>query len=101
MRKDSPRGKPIFRSITSMFMAAVLASEVTHAPSEHHNPHGNRRERIEEMRQRALEIEQMSSGRVARASGNPPPPNPSVLSQMPIARRRVFDSDATMSNRPA
>lgn len=103
MRKDSSRGKAVFRSITTMFMTAVLASEGLHVPTEHHNPHGNRRERIEELRQRTFETEQMTSGRgMARASGNPPPPQPAaVATHISMGRRRMFNSDSATMNRPA
>jgi|GEM_PF-833232 len=47
--------RPLHRQLRALVVFGVLAAmghEAAHAATEHHNEHGNRRERIEEQRRR-------------------------------------------------
>ncbi len=74
------------------FLLAALGNEATHV-TEHHNPHGNRRERIEEMRVRALEAERSPQRLRSINGGNGGGPEPSgpveVVMREVSTRRRV------------
>ena len=70
-------------------MAATLSGEATHY-SEHHNPHGNRRERIEEMRVRLHEAQNSRNAHRTINSGGEPEPQPRTLHQDAQGRRRMF-----------
>lgn len=83
--------RPSFRHVVSAFLLAALAHEGSsfHKPE---NPHGNRRERIEEMRIRAQQHE-VTSRNLRNANlgggGNPPEPNnPMVQVALENANRR-------------
>lgn len=81
------------KNLTSVFMAMLLAGESTHYNPEHHNPHGNRRERIEEMRQRMAEAQQQLAGARTMASGGSNPPPSTALHVTTAGRRRMFGID--------
>ncbi|TAL29093.1 MAG: hypothetical protein EPN97_13810 [Alphaproteobacteria bacterium] len=71
MRNDKPRENPFLRSIILAFLTASLSGEALHHHEEH-NPHGNRRERIEEARERLQETLQDKSMRRNFNSGGDP-----------------------------
>ena len=74
----SGRGKTFARSITLTFLLASMGAEALHS-EEHHNPHGNRRERIEEARQRLSEtLNDKSQRRNINSGGDPEPLQPPV-----------------------
>lgn len=77
------------QKLMSAFVLAALANEASHF-HQTHNPHGNRRERIEEIRMRLSEAEVNSRGqRSLNAGGNPPPqPNPAVEAALEGSGRR-------------
>ncbi|MDY0010059.1 MAG: hypothetical protein RBS08_10155 [Bdellovibrionales bacterium] len=77
------------QKLMSVFVLAALANEASHF-HQTHNPHGNRRERIEEIRMRLSEAEVNSRGqRSLNAGGNPPPqPNPAVEAALEASGRR-------------
>ena len=62
MRSNPERKHPFLRSLLSTFLAVALMGEATHT-EEHQNPHTNRRERIEEVRQRATDVQHSSRAR--------------------------------------
>lgn len=76
---NAPRPKrvgPLFRHAVTGLLLATLSYEAS-SFHEHENPHGNRRERIEEMRQRLLYNELHSRGlRNANLGGNGGGPDP-------------------------
>ncbi|MDE1151821.1 MAG: hypothetical protein PW788_04710 [Micavibrio sp.] len=90
MRNPSGRNpKPILRSLTLVFLIAGLGSESLHVSEERHNPHGNRRERIEELRQRTFEsLQDRSLQRNFNSGGNPPPDEPVYDETLRVIRRR-------------
>jgi len=71
MRNDKPRENPFLRSILLAFLTAAISSESLHHHEEH-NPHGNRRERIEEARERLAETLRDKSMRRNFNSGGDP-----------------------------
>ena len=71
MRNDKPRENPFLRSIILAFLTASLSGEALHHHEEH-NPHGNRRERIEEARERLAETLRDKSMRRNFNSGSDP-----------------------------
>lgn len=83
-----------FKNLVSVFVLAALANEASHF-HQPHNPHGNRRERIEEIRMRLSEAELNSRGqRALNAGGHPPErPTPNVHSET-LGRRRTPGLDA-------
>lgn len=92
----TPRRRPGFSHLVSVFVLAALASESTHY-HQPQNPHGNRRERIEEIRMRLSEAEMNSRGQRslnAGAGGGTPDPRPAVQSAIEAARRRGPASSA-------
>ncbi|MDP2204797.1 MAG: hypothetical protein Q8K65_00665 [Alphaproteobacteria bacterium] len=92
----TPRRRPGFNHLVSAFLLAALANEASH---HHHpqNPHGNRRERIEEIRMRLSEAELNSRGQRslnAGAGGGTPEPRPAIQTAVEAARRRSPGIDA-------
>lgn len=82
------------RTLTSAFMAALIAGESTHYNPDHHNPHGNRRERIEEIRVRMAETQHRLAGAQAAVAGGSSPPAPqATLNPATAGRRRMFGLD--------
>jgi hypothetical protein len=83
---------PAHNQLLTAFLLAALGNEATHV-SEHHNPHGNRRERIEEMRVRALEAERSPMRLRNINGGNGGGPEPSspveIVAREAASRRRV------------
>jgi len=81
---------PGHNQLLAAFLLAALGNEATHV-TEHHNPHGNRRERIEEMRVRALEAER-SPMRLRNINGGngggPEPSNPVEMTVREATNRR-------------
>ena len=87
MRPDSARSNRFARSLTIAFLLAGLGSEVVHT-EEVHNPHGNRRERIEEMRQRSFEAAHSRHAQRNFNDGNGGPDPHPLLSQLRYGLRR-------------
>lgn len=79
---------PIGRLVAA-FVLATLANESLHF-HEPHNPHGNRRERIEEIRARLLEsrTQDRFSTRRMNSGGGGPAPEPASRSEA-FGRRRI------------
>jgi len=76
MRPLFGRSKAFARSLVLVFLAAATTGEALHV-EEHHNPHGNRRERIEEARLRAQEaLNHPRATRHFNAGGGDPEPKP-------------------------
>ncbi len=95
MRNNHAQKKSVFNSLVAVFMAAVLGGEATHY-SEHHNPHGNRRERIEEMRVRLTESvtgNKNALRNINMGGGPEPDPEPRVMTRVLQARSRVYGVD--------
>lgn len=76
------------RTLVSAFVLAALSNEAMHYHAAH-NPHGNRRERIEEIRNRAFEVAVHSRyQRILISGGNPPPETPGTTATQETAGRR-------------
>lgn len=89
--QQAPRGKS-FRTLVSAFVLAALSNEAVHHHASH-NPHGNRRERIEEIRNRAFEVAVHSRHqRILISGGNPPPETPETPVQRETSGRRRLAS---------
>jgi len=91
------RNNGLSRLFNNMTLAAIIVatgSESLHY-SEHHNPHGNRRERIAEQRERLSEAQRslINNRNITARSGNPPDPNEVEISFIRQVRRR-YGSDA-------
>lgn len=83
MRKQSAQNKSVFsRRLVTVFMAVLLSGESTHY-NPTHDPHGNRRERIEEMRRRKIEAQTSSQAKRSMNSGGGDPP---PAARVPFAR---------------
>ena len=81
------RPEASLKNLVSAFLLAALSNEASHFHVPQ-NPHGNRRERIEEVRQRLSEAETNSrSMRSANAGGHPPEP-PRTTAHADIQGRR-------------
>jgi len=90
----TPRRRPGFNHLVSVFVLAALANEASHY-HQPKNPHGNRRERIEEIRMRLSETETNSRGqRGLNAGGGTPDPRPALQTAVEAARRRSPGLDA-------
>lgn len=84
----SPRGTKRKQLVTA-FLLAALGNEASHF-HEPHNPHGNRRERIEEIRMRMQEAESHAKRyrNMAGSGGGTPDPFHPVEVAVQEARRR-------------
>lgn len=80
---------PKRKHIVSFFLLAALGNEASHF-HETHNPHGNRRERIEEIRMRLSEAETNSRRyrNMNAGGGGTPDPSQPVEIAVQEARRR-------------
>lgn len=88
------RPEASLKNLVSAFLLAALSNEASHFHVPQ-NPHGNRRERIEEVRQRLSEAEVNSrSMRSMNAGGHPPEPPRSTAHVDIQGRRRSPGIDA-------
>lgn len=90
-KKPARRRGAAFGNLVSAFMLVVLTNEASHFHPAH-TPHGTRRERIEEIRQRLAKAEASSRHmRQLNAGGNGPQPHPVVQAAIEAERRRQSD----------
>jgi hypothetical protein len=78
------------KQLVTAFLLAALGNEASHF-HEAHNPHGNRRERIEEIRMRMQEAETHTRRfrNMAHTAGGPQPlPHPAVIEDVVKETRR-------------
>lgn len=88
------RGKHPLATAVVFSLVASLGSEGLHIADEHHNPHGNRRERIEEFRLRTFEANTSRTALRSVMTGGSQPQQPSHLVHTTvIGRRRLFVHD--------
>ena len=73
--------------------------EATHS-EEHQNPHTNRRERIEEVRQRATDVQHSSRARRSINGSGGDPEKPETWQQQMQAIRRRFANQKNSTAQP-
>jgi len=91
-KKETGRNRlPKSKHLVAAFLLAALGNEASHF-HETHNPHGNRRERLEEIRRRTQEAEMHS--RYHRNATDGPDPTYPIEIAVQEARRRAVNGNA-------